>query len=973
MNVELFINNTLVETNDTIEWNITKTFLDVENPTSIFADYSKTINIPVTENNNKLFGNLFSIDRITAESTLELNTGVFFNPLKQQPCKLFINKELVLEGYSKVTEVTNEYYSINIIGQLGKIFNELSKYKFTNDTNTPYQITYLPAYYIQLYPHIIKSMFLNNQNPTTLGLTDCFGFYKAFTGHEKDVDETSFVKGYNKEDIDTFINTLTNKWGGTNKNSYSNILNSKLKNGLYWYEFQNQIKDVTVLSYVYCNKLIECYKHIVDTTTDYTLDLDKTFFNYQNPFFANYVYTLPFNINAFQTDYVEKIQLQSKISESFDIDSMNYRLNSYSDGSVNIDSSLETFEVIYSNEENITDGKTINIPTTYKVTDIEFNLSPKLKTCYNTTYYPTEMFSGNVILYNSAIKITVEIPNYNTKSVVYYANDLNKKDNYFGFEADYYVNAKNVTLGYLDIDNINEYTDYIDDSGTVRKYPLIELTLPPVKMNLFTDVALPNNATLKYKIEWSNKKDNNNDGTTIFEIKQGTKLESYNAYLYGFSETSDFNFVSEYNSKIVLNNIFGYDFYLQDWIIKYTKKFGLVWEIDYINKKIFIKTKDTYFSECSIEKLDEFTSDFKVLTTNTPYSKYVFKFKDDASNNSSIYKNMTNIDYGYLEVYTENTKDTEVKTLFDNENSNIVTKISSRNWNNMYNNEDFSYNQTNYYLPALFKGNNINTYEPVDVSNRYFFKLTNFSNITSFIISTLDYEVKNKKYYYLSVNNDTPESTVLDIKGLPCLSPVSSESDYKMWATYSVPIYDFAGLDYTINDTIYTAFWKNWLQFITNRKIIVVKTRINKPDLKKFYQIGNTLYVVDKINNYNYNTKEAELTLQQIDNSLPSFNPVFTGLYVQNTTIVAYYNTNFEPVTCFFEDNNTTHYSISVESGFYTDFLLEIDNKQYTTTEINLNAGYHSLRITALKSTPATYTMTITSDNYSKVLTIKNY
>jgi hypothetical protein len=39
--------------------------------------------------------------------------------------------------------------------------------------------------------------------------------------------------------------------------------------------------------------MIECYKHLVDTTTDYTLELDKDFFNFQNPFYKDYVYTLP--------------------------------------------------------------------------------------------------------------------------------------------------------------------------------------------------------------------------------------------------------------------------------------------------------------------------------------------------------------------------------------------------------------------------------------------------------------------------------------------------------------------------------------------------------------------------------------------------------------------------------------------------------------------------------------------------------
>lgn len=734
MNIELYINNTLVEVDKTIEWNITKTFSDIENPTAIFADYSKTITVPATNSNNQLFGNLFSIDRITAENENN-NTGIFFNPLKKADCQLFLNGDLILDGYAKVTEADKKSYTINIIGALGKIFSELDKYVFTN-TDSEYKIdsvNYLPYENFTLTSAMIKNTFLQYQNPIFNSFVDCFGFYKAFRGHEDDIEETSVLTPQNSGfTLSKFTNILYNKWGNGNEN-YKNILESRIDKGLYWYEFQNQIKDVSILPYVYCNKLIQCYQRLLETKTDYTLELDKTFFNYSNPFYSYYVYTLP-------------------------------------------------------------------------------SLKDNLK-----------------------------------------------------------VNPKN------------------------------------------------------------------------------------------------------YN---IIPNIFGEDFKLQKWVLDYTKKFGLVWRIDYTQKKIYIETKNTYFSNCKVEKLDEFITDIKVNTTNTPYSKYIFKFKDSDSNNSVEYKKQVGKDYGYLEVNTGNELDTEEKVLFDLENNNIVTKVSGRSWNNMYNSENYNFSERSYYLPALFKGDNISEYKPIAPENRYFFRNTNQKISDSFFIVTpVKYEKDEKKYFYISLN-DNFAGTYSTVNQIPCLSPISNKSVNNMWATFGVPNYDFTGgkLDYTNQNNIYSAFWENWLNFITNKKVVKVKAVLKDDNIQKFYSIGNNLFIINKISNYNYLTKQADLELQQINNSLPSFNPTFTGLFVSVDSTVAV--NRYNGLTITFEDINATSYTIETNNyGLNPVFNIELDGELKTPYfRFEAGAGIHYLTFTVnnYNDWVDAITVTISSNNFSKTIRLTN-
>jgi hypothetical protein len=45
-----------VELNDSVSLPITKTYESLSNPTNILVDYSKSINIPITPQNTKIFG-----------------------------------------------------------------------------------------------------------------------------------------------------------------------------------------------------------------------------------------------------------------------------------------------------------------------------------------------------------------------------------------------------------------------------------------------------------------------------------------------------------------------------------------------------------------------------------------------------------------------------------------------------------------------------------------------------------------------------------------------------------------------------------------------------------------------------------------------------------------------------------------------------------------------------------------------------
>lgn len=141
-NIRLFIENREIDLDKNVEFAITKQFEDLTNPTVIINDWSKTVEIPFTTNNNTIFGNIYNADRQIADGDYTL-MGIYFNPLKKLDFRLEYCGDVVMSGYAKMNSIEQKdgrgSYNITLNGQLGKIFQELKKLTFdvtlSGDTN----------------------------------------------------------------------------------------------------------------------------------------------------------------------------------------------------------------------------------------------------------------------------------------------------------------------------------------------------------------------------------------------------------------------------------------------------------------------------------------------------------------------------------------------------------------------------------------------------------------------------------------------------------------------------------------------------------------------------------------------------------------------------------------------------------------------------------------------------------------------
>ena len=304
-NTQLYLENHLIELDETVHFAITKTFEDLTNPTVMINDWSKTIDIPGTSSNNKFFGHIYNPDMQIVSSSTSF-TYVNFDPTRKLDMRLIYDGMLLMSGYAKVTQIKHAkgkiYYNCTLNAQMGKIFQELSKIRFDmpTDTSTTEDIKYV----IDTSAFFIEKMDVNHMN--SLWMTDQLqqGVYDvsdninpnlrssdiiSFTpnnAYNEDFDYETFQ--VNKNHSMTFKETLENH----QPSLVSQIpADSIYPNGPKPREI-GEYRTYNQLPYIYFNKLFQIVTHKAYELTGYRFRLPFRWFSNNNPYWYRTVLML---------------------------------------------------------------------------------------------------------------------------------------------------------------------------------------------------------------------------------------------------------------------------------------------------------------------------------------------------------------------------------------------------------------------------------------------------------------------------------------------------------------------------------------------------------------------------------------------------------------------------------------------------------------------------------------------------------
>lgn len=98
---------------------------ELSNPTIAKNSWSNEVTLPRTPDNDKLFGDVFRVDRVVGSGYA--STGADFNPRRRTPFAIYASTgELLVDGYCKLNTVTPTAYKVTLYGGLGALLYALS-------------------------------------------------------------------------------------------------------------------------------------------------------------------------------------------------------------------------------------------------------------------------------------------------------------------------------------------------------------------------------------------------------------------------------------------------------------------------------------------------------------------------------------------------------------------------------------------------------------------------------------------------------------------------------------------------------------------------------------------------------------------------------------------------------------------------------------------------------------------------------
>ena len=186
----LYIKGKYVDVDDDQLFLFTYSNNSVESPEAIKNNYSKTITVKGTPNNNKLFDELYLLDSVINR----------FDTSKREEFELYDNGSLIESGYVKLNSIkyekNNPSYEITLYGMLGDFFYKLAYKDDSNDVELS-----------------LKDLQYNYKRlPVLLGLGDDAP-YQTVDSLSQDVDETNTLFYWNSDFIwNSWLMQFTDKY-----------------------------------------------------------------------------------------------------------------------------------------------------------------------------------------------------------------------------------------------------------------------------------------------------------------------------------------------------------------------------------------------------------------------------------------------------------------------------------------------------------------------------------------------------------------------------------------------------------------------------------------------------------------------------------------------------------------------------------------------------------------------------------------
>lgn len=645
--VNLYINGYEVDLSEDFKLNMTYTVEKTTNPTAVKNNYSKTITLPSTANNNKIFNNLWNPSSIYNQ---------YFDLIKKSDFKLYYNGDLFEEGYIKVDNIIKNggqtEYKCTLYGGLGDFFYSLSVDKEGNKMKLS-DLDYGGGNYefdIMVNKDVIYDAWSRLCSDTTEGtIYDDINFAVCHNGIPDNFSSdrvliNRFEEGpYNlpfhfySEDDEIEYKHINGWVLGELKQEYDEWGARDLRSYLQRPTFR--VKTL--------------FRGICDPKNNggYTVNLDSTFFNSNNPYYEKAWITLPLI-----SEMDEVTTVKTGVDINFD-DIISFERDEIKDVEIHPSVTAEEDVSVLSVEFQLTTQANLTSPNLY--TGLSYTLNRKL------------------MYYNAPIAVQLVGRKKNTSDVVY-ASGIEVFSSYTDINDSEYLGKKlglnKINYGnFFKVDDTDEYVWGFNNQPIVVEFTIrgiddinaydwsFILSRYEIKSEQFTYY----NGNARFLdcvfIGFNSEENGNLTYSGVYEYN----YFPYKAYSTSFKLEKYDQPISEINKrKLTKSRLLGKDGTPLEYLLGYTKQFGLCFIKDFSKKIIHIMTRKTFYGKRNVIDLEELIDRGNTITiTPLNFEKkwYDMGLEIEENKYSKLYNKIADIPFGTKRVDTgyEYVKDKE--------------------------------------------------------------------------------------------------------------------------------------------------------------------------------------------------------------------------------------------------------------------------------------------------------------------------
>ena len=969
--IHLFINNQEVDLTEDQSILFTYQLEDRTNPTTVKNHYSKNITLQETEgtpNNHLIFGCFHNSDRRIGQGG---TYGNQYDASKRVPFQVFVNGDLQESGYAQLTKVTKKgkqiIYNVTLYGGLGDFWYSLHTKEdgstrtladliWKNRDNNDEIMTPDEEFDFTINKETVFDAWTRLRTVQTSAgrrLFDTINFATLYDGVPQGFDaDKALINTYNAP---TFPTTITSGESAyTTVNSY----------GLGEFDSSYDAWAVRDLR-SYLQKPVLNVRRLIETICDpennggYNVDLDPSFFNDANPYYSKAWMTLPsliidsennnsetygnnlpsFNPVTMQTDAgarpTSHADLQANsTSASTIIRVSGETLNSDSMGVIDLSDYPFSYLNIGLDLGMVAEAQSTTLPLDmcFYIMHRNFIGSKKYDNFISTVFAQLVAFDattgekvGGSQIYRFRSASDMDDILYDWLKILFMVLEDNQVDVSYILGEDFAPGNITEIKGNFQYDSSLRAHKFVSDDN-YNRWRLNINKMPKdnrIVLKLVTNHTYASQGTRAddpnwYYNWWGNRLGylpNAGEASGVYMATK--KIVSYggDVALIVPNEISS-------GAKITKKKLLSTDESAADFLLSYSKMFGLMWWKDVYSNTVYCRTRNNFFTgesedlEGSIDYSKDFVTTpllfdkhFYTMTTPTTETKYSEKYQDLYSRAYGSQKINTNFNFNNdtKELYDKNVftnliqvRDTGefYKTYYDKEGNRVPTPMMGGMDFTLY--SGFSHEEA---FTKTFTPNDIDWSRTVDYYPRggYDFmthpaaytddgdsraSVVNKYTLLFFdqFVEPTDSEGNNIRIY---LTDDVNE--MISLNGNRCWLWTNSQlteggdeiaipadripnfSRYYQnrlsWDFGTPQEYYIDDLDVTEDGSIYNQFWKAYLsdQFNANTRMVTCYVkwdrRIMEDALRKFYWFDNRLWVLNKVTDYSvtgYKTVKCE-------------------------------------------------------------------------------------------------------------------